>query len=88
MWKIEQHRIICGDCTDEAVIERLWGKGDARRLRLIWTDAPYGVSYADKTAWMNRHGAQRERKPIHNDDLAPAQTANATREQVGSAHNR
>jgi DNA modification methylase len=54
---------------------RLFGNGDARRLRLIWTDPPYGVSYADKTAWMNRHGAQRVRKPIHNDDLAPAQVA-------------
>jgi len=75
MWKIEQHRIICGDCTDETVTARLFGNGDARRLRLIWTDAPYGVSYADKTAWMNRHGAQRERRPIHNDDLAPAQVA-------------
>jgi DNA modification methylase len=75
VWQIEQHRIICGDCTDEAVTGRLFGNGDARRLRLIWTDPPYGVSYADKTAWMNRHGAQRERKPIHNDDLAPAQVA-------------
>ena len=75
MWKIEQHRIICGDCTDEAVTGRLFGNGDARRLRLIWTDPPYGVSYGDKTAWMNRHGAQAQRKPIHNDDLAPAQVA-------------
>ena len=48
LWKIGQHRLICGDCTDEAVIGRLWGNGDARRLRLIWTDAPYGVSYGDQ----------------------------------------
>jgi DNA modification methylase len=75
LWKIGEHRVICGDCTDKATIGRLWGNGDARRLRLIWTDPPYGVSYADKTAWMNRHGAQTQRKPIHNDDLAPAQVA-------------
>jgi DNA modification methylase len=37
------------------------------------TDPPYGVSYSDKTAWMNRNGAQAQRKAIHNDDLAPAQ---------------
>jgi DNA modification methylase len=49
VWKIEQHRIICGDCTDETVTARLWSNGKARRLRLIWTDPPYGVSYADKT---------------------------------------
>ena len=75
LWEIEQHRLICGDCTDEAAIGRLWGNGDAHRLRLIWTDPPYGVSYANKTAWMKLNGAQAERKPIHNDDLAPAQVA-------------
>jgi hypothetical protein len=75
VWKIEQHRIICGDCTDETVTGRLFGNGDARRLRLIWTDPPYGVSYGAKTAWMKQNGAQAQRKPIHNDDLAPAQVA-------------
>ena len=75
LWEIEQHRLICGDCTDEAAIGRLWGNGVAHRLRLIWTDPPYGVSYANKTAWMKLNGAQAERKPIHNDDLAPAQVA-------------
>jgi DNA modification methylase len=75
LWEIEQHRLMCGDCTDQAAIGRLWGNGDAHRLRLIWTDPPYGVSYANKTAWMKLNGAQAERKPIHNDDLAPAQVA-------------
>jgi len=73
LWKIEEHRLICGDCTDETVIARLWGKCDDRRLRLIWTDCPYGVKYAEKSAWLNQHGAQIKRRPIHNDDLAPAQ---------------
>ena len=75
VWRIEQHRIICGDCTDEAVVGRLFRDGDARRLRLIWTDAPYGVSYGAKTAWMKQNGAQSQRKPIQNDDLAPEQVA-------------
>lgn len=75
VWKIEQHRLTCGDCTDEAVPGRLFGNGETRRLRLVWTDPPYGVSYGDKTGWMNRNGAQPRRKPIHNDDLAPAQVA-------------
>jgi site-specific DNA-methyltransferase (adenine-specific) len=42
---------------------------------MIWTDPPYGVSYAEKTAWMARHGAQRSRKPIANDNLTPTETA-------------
>jgi DNA modification methylase len=75
VWRIEQHRIICGDCTDEAVIGRLFRNGDARRLRVIWTDPPYGISYGAKTAWMKQNGAQTQRKPIQNDDLAPEQVA-------------
>jgi len=75
LWQVEEHRLVCGDCTDEAAIGRLWGNGYAHRLRLIWTDPPYGVSYSEKTAWMHRHGAQAQRRPIYNDDLAPAQIA-------------
>jgi DNA modification methylase len=75
LWKIGEHRVICGDCSDDAVIGQLWSNGNAPRLRMVWTDAPYGVDYAAKTAWMQRHGAQTERRSIHNDDLAPAQIA-------------
>jgi len=93
LWQIEEHRLICGDSTDEAVIERLWMNDSARRLRMVWTDPPYGVAYGEKTAWMNLHGAQKERRPIHNDDLAPAQVAalfsaalaNAVRHAQGGA---
>jgi len=88
LWKIEEHRLICGDCTDEAVIARLWCNCDERRLRLIWTDPPYGVSYADKTAWLNQHGAQTKRRPIHNDDLAPAQIASLFSTSVTNAAGR
>jgi len=70
LWQIASHLIICGDCSDRAVVGRLWPNGQPR-LRMIWTDPPYGVSYADKTAWMERHGAQKRRKPIENDSLTP-----------------
>jgi len=63
LWKIEEHRLLCGDCLDRAAVERLWSYPGAERIRLIWTDAPYGVDYASKTAWMHRHGAQTERRP-------------------------
>ena len=61
LWQIGSHRIICGDCGDASHVARLWA-GGGPRLRMIWTDPPYGVSYADKTAWMERHGAQRTRR--------------------------
>ena len=70
LWQAGNHRIICGDCRDEALLNWLWGQS-ARRLSLVWTDAPYGVSYGAKTDWMHRHGAQRKRAPIENDSLQP-----------------
>jgi hypothetical protein len=61
LWKIGEHRVICGDCTDEGVIARLWSKCGDRRIRLIWTNCPYGVRYAEKAAWLNQHSAQTKR---------------------------
>jgi hypothetical protein len=55
LWQIGPHRIICGDCADRVVVARLWA-GGGPRLRLIWTDPPYGVNYSEKSDWMNRHG--------------------------------
>jgi hypothetical protein len=73
LWRIGPHRIICGNCANQAVVERLWINGE--RLRMVWTDAPWAVDYGAKTAWMEQRGAQRRRKPIANDNLAPEQIA-------------
>jgi len=69
-WRILCHRIICADCTAHDKVARLW-RDTELRFRMIWTDPPYGVSYSEKTAWMRRHGAQRQRAPIANDSLPP-----------------
>ncbi len=42
MWKLGEHRLICGDCTDRAVVERVMG---GERAALCVTDPPYGVNY-------------------------------------------
>ncbi|GHU82167.1 methyltransferase [Clostridia bacterium] len=42
LWTIGQHRLICGDCTDPAVISRLM---QDKKANLLLTDPPYGVSY-------------------------------------------
>jgi site-specific DNA-methyltransferase (adenine-specific) len=84
LWQMGSHRIICGDCGDASVVARLWA-GGGPRLRMIWTDPPYGVSYADKTAWMERHGAQRTRRPIANDDLTPEEIAALFTRALGGA---
>ena len=47
VWQLGPHTLTCGDATDP----------DAWRLDqpfdLLWTDPPYGVSYADKNEFLN-----------------------------------
>ena len=42
LWILGQHRLICGDATDEATIERLM---NGEKGAMVHTDPPYGVSY-------------------------------------------
>ena len=55
VWQLGNHRLICGDSTDPAVIDRLM---DGVKADLYLTDPPYNVDYTD--------GHENERK-IMND---------------------
>jgi DNA modification methylase len=46
LWQIGDHRLICGDCTDPAVVARVMG---GEKAECMWTDPPYGVEYVGKT---------------------------------------
>ena len=41
MWQLGEHRIICGDCTDRAVVERVMG---GEKADLAWFDPPFGIN--------------------------------------------
>ncbi len=65
LWQLGAHRIICGDSSDPAIIEKLMGD---ERCRLVWTDPPYGVDYGAK---MDDKNPQHYRvRTIEGDDLA------------------
>lgn len=68
LWAIGPHRLLCGDCTDKAQVDRLLaGKVPA----LMVTDPPYGVEYDPK--WRIEAGvAKGSRKTgvVTNDDRA------------------
>jgi DNA modification methylase len=73
-WQIGPHRLVCGDCREKGAVGRLRRDG-APKIRLVWTDAPYGVSYADKNRFLNRSDrGNRIQKPITNDHLSPDET--------------
>jgi DNA modification methylase len=38
LWQLGEHRLICGDCTDAAVVERVMG---GEKARLVFTSPPY-----------------------------------------------
>jgi hypothetical protein len=38
MWALGEHRLICGDCTDAAVVARVM---DGEKARLVFTSPPY-----------------------------------------------
>ena len=46
LYLLGAHRLLCGDATDLASVERLTG-GEAAEC--LWTDPPYGVAYVGKT---------------------------------------
>ena len=41
MWQLGEHRIVCGDCTDRAVVERVMG---GEKADLAWFDPPFGIN--------------------------------------------
>ena len=47
LWLLGDHRLICGDSRNPAVLDRLL---EGEQADLVWTDPPYGVSYEGKTA--------------------------------------
>jgi len=42
VWQLGRHRLICGDATDSAIVQKLMQNTKAN---LVLTDPPYGVSY-------------------------------------------
>lgn len=42
IWQLGNHRLMCGDSTDKATIERLM---DGKKADMVFTDPPYGVDY-------------------------------------------
>lgn len=60
LWQLGAHRLVCGDCTDKAVVERVMG---GEKAALVFTDPPYNVAYSGR-------GQSTQHQTIENDDMA------------------
>lgn len=67
IWVMDKHRLMCGDSAKSEDVERLV----IEDLNIIFTDPPYGVSYADKNAFLNKNNkGNRVETPIESDHLS------------------
>jgi len=64
LWKLGEHRLICGDCTDKAVVERVMG---GEKAAMSFVDPPYGIDYKSN---MTKSGPKGwEYAKIENDNV-------------------
>jgi DNA modification methylase len=70
VWELGDHRLVCGDCTDEMVVDAVL-QGDIPALMV--TDPPYGVNYDPE--WRNKAAeagflsfAPQRTRTVSNDD--------------------
>ena len=62
-----EHRVVCGDCTDRAVVERVMGGNLAN---VCFADPPYGVEIGAKNRFLNSfQRAGRNLENITNDTI-------------------
>lgn len=51
LWSLGDHRMLCGDATSLAAMDRLFG---SKRAAMVFTDPPYGVSYESQSGKFDR----------------------------------
>jgi DNA modification methylase len=84
LWQIGRHRLLCGDSTNAADVARLF---DNAKLRMVWTDPPYGVSYGAKNEFLNAIApGNRIQTPIENDQMSECDTEKLATDALTLAH--
>ena len=69
IWRLGDHRLMCGDSTSVDAVEKLM---DGEKAELLLTDPPYGVSYSEKNVFLNSISrGNKIQTPIENDSKSP-----------------
>lgn len=64
IWKLGQHRLIIGDCTDAMVTDALM---QGEKAQICWTDPPWNVAYGEDIEEDNAQGYKK--RTMKNDNL-------------------
>ena len=73
LWRLGEHRLAVGDCTDKGVVEAVMRE---EKVDLVLTDPPYAVNYGEKNRALNSIGpSNRIQTDIKNDTLSTEDTA-------------
>ena len=71
IWKLGDHRLMCGDSTDSGSVALLM---EGEKADMCFTDPPYGVSYAEKNEYLNAISRGNcIQIPIENDHSSPSE---------------
>lgn len=65
IWQLGRHRLMCGDSTDEATLERFL---EGQKADMVFTDPPYGVAYTGGIQFKDGQVEKNNREMIQNDD--------------------
>jgi DNA modification methylase len=68
VWILEGNRVICGDCRDAAVMDRLMA---GYKAQMVLTDPPYNVPIAGHVSGLGQH--QHPEFMMASGDLSPAE---------------
>lgn len=63
LYELGDHRLLCGDSTDKATVERLM---NGAKADMVFTDPPYGISYKSKN--VGGWGKDTSGREIKNDE--------------------
>ena len=69
IYQLGRHRLMCGDSTDKAMVEKLM---DGNKADMVFTDPPYGVSVVGKSGHIGgttKYGKAGTYTPVIGDDV-------------------
>ena len=83
IYQLGQHKLICGDSTNEEVLSKLFKESKAD---MVFTDPPYNVAYGKFTG-NSKNGYRFKHRHIQNDDMSDEQFVEFLKSFIKNSYN-